>query len=160
LPADPVQEALEGILVEAHGAADEQLLDVGLGGTGLAAHRIAIDRRVTPAKQSETLFLGDALKDTFALKTAMFFHGQEAHGDAVGSRLRQLHAKLAAFAHKEGVGNLNQDACAVAGLRVATGSASMGEVDEDLEALADNLMAFFAAYAGDQSHATSIVLIP
>ncbi len=106
------------------------------------------------------LFLGDALKDAFALQAAVLFHRQKAHGHAVSARLGQLHAQLAALAHKEGVGNLNEDAGAVARLRVATRRAAMGEVDENLEALADDLVALFAADAGDQAHAAGIVFIP
>ena len=71
-----------------------------------------------------------------------------------------MHAQLGALAHKKGVRNLDQDARAVAGLRVAAGRAAMGEVDEDLEALADDLVALLAANARDQSHAAGIVLIP
>jgi hypothetical protein len=37
---------------------------------------------------------------------------------------------------------------------------AVGEVDQDLKALADNLMALFAANVRDQSHAAGIVLIP
>ena len=57
------------------------------------------------------------------------------------------------------MGNLDQNAGAVAGLRIAARRAAMGEVDEDLEALADNLVALFAADARDQAHAAGIVLI-
>ena len=58
------------------------------------------------------------------------------------------------------MGNLNQDARAVAGLRIATRRAAMGQVDEDLKPLADDLVALFAANAGDQTHTAGIVLIP
>jgi len=47
----------------------------------------------------------------------------------------------------------------VARCRIAPRCASMGEVDQDLKALADNLVALFAANAGDQPHAAGIVLI-
>ena len=89
----------------------------------------------------------------------MLFHGQKAHGHAVSARLGQLHSQLAALAHEKGVGNLDQDAGAVAGLRVAARGAAMGEVDQHLEALADNLVALFAADVGDKPHAAGIVLI-
>ncbi len=89
----------------------------------------------------------------------MPFDGQEAHGHAVSAGLGQRDAQLGAFADEEGVGNLDEDAGAVAGLRVATRRAAMGEVDEHLKALADDLVAFFAADVRDQSHAAGIVLI-
>ncbi len=90
----------------------------------------------------------------------MLFHGQEDHGHAIGARLRQPYPQFSALAGEKDVRNLNQDACAIAGLRVATRRAAMSEVDENLNALADNLVAFHARNAGDQSHAAGIVLIP
>ena len=107
----------------------------------------------------QPFFLGDALEDAFALQAAVLFDGQEAHGHAVGARLGQLHAQFGAFAHKEGVGNLDEDAGAVASFGVAARGAAMGEVDEHLEPLADDFVALFAADVGDQSHAAGIVLI-
>ncbi len=71
----------------------------------------------------------------------------------------QLHTKLAALARKKDMRNLDQDACAVTRLRVATCRPAMSEVDENLEALADNIVALFAANAGDEPHAAGIVLI-
>ena len=43
---------------------------------------------------------------------------------------------------------------------IAARRAAMGEVDENLKALADDLVAFFAADARDKAHAAGIVLIP
>ena len=56
--------------------------------------------------------------------------------------------------------NLNQNARAVARLRIAARRAAMGQVDQHLKTLADNLVALFAANARDQPHAAGIVLIP
>ena len=158
--AHVIEQALESFFVEALRAAEEKLLDVRLGTAGFAADGIAVDRRVAPAENLTALFLGDALKDAFALQAVVFFHRQKAHGHAVGAWFGQLHAQLGALAHKEGVGNLNEDAGAVASLRIAACRAAMGEVDENLEALADDLVAFFAADVRDQAHAAGIVLIP
>jgi hypothetical protein len=36
----------------------------------------------------------------------------------------------------------------------------MGEIDENLKPFADDVVAFFAAYAGHQTHATRIVFVP
>ena len=158
--ADAVKQALEGLLVEALRTAEEELLDIGLGAAGFAADGVAIDGRIAPAEDSEALLLGNALEDAFALQTVVLFHGQEAHGHAVGAGFGQGYAQFSAFARKEGVGNLNEDAGAVAGLRVAARGAAMGEVDEHLEALADDLVALFAPDVRDKSNAAGIVLIP
>jgi hypothetical protein len=55
--------------------------------------------------------------------------------------------------------NLDEDACAVARLRVATGGTAVGEVDEDLKTLADDVVAFVAANVRDQTHAAVVVLV-
>ena len=140
-------------------AADEDLLDIGLRGARLAADGVAVDRRVAPAENRQALFLRNALEDAFALQAAVLVHRQEDHAHAVFAGLGQLNAQFAALARKESVRNLDQDAGAVAGLRVAARSAAMGQVDQNLDALADDLVAFFAADAGDQAHAAGIVLI-
>jgi hypothetical protein len=36
----------------------------------------------------------------------------------------------------------------------------MGQVDQDLKTLADNVMAFFSADVGDEAHAAGVVLVP
>ena len=81
-------------------------------------------------------------------------------GDAVAARLRQRDAKLAAFLHKKSMRNLNQNAGAVACLRIATRGSAVREVDQHLKTLADNLMALLAANVRDQSHAASVMLVP
>ena len=58
------------------------------------------------------------------------------------------------------MGNLNQNARAVARLRIAARRAAMGEVDQHLQALANNIVAADAANVGDQPHSAGIVLIP
>src|SRR5206468_4328579 len=119
----------------------------------------AVDRRVAPADHLEALGGGDALKHTLALQAAVPVDGKEAHGHAVGAFRGQLHVELAEFARKENVWNLNQDSCAIPGFRIATGCPAMGEVQQNLEALADDFVALLSADAGYQPHATGIVLI-
>src|SRR5208282_5215094 len=93
------------------------------------------------------------------LQAVLALDGQEAHGHAVRAGLRQIHSQLGALVAEEGMRNLNEDAGAVASLRVAAGCATMGEVDEDLEALADNLVTLLALDVRDQPHAAGIVFI-
>ncbi len=157
--ADDVEKPLEALLVEALGPTHEELLNIRLRCAGLAADGVAVDRRIAPADDGRALFVGDALEDALALQSVMLFHRQKAHGHAVGSRLGQLQAKLAAFAREKRVRNLNQNAGAVAGLRVASGSAAMRQIDQNLKTLANDLMTLFAANMGDESHAASIVFV-
>ena len=157
--ANFVEQPLQGVFVEVRGPSQKQLLDVGLGGARLAADGDAVHRRIAPANHRQALFLGDALDDALALQPAVLVHGQKAHGHAIGARLRQRHSQFAALAREKDMRNLNQNARAVARLRIATRRSAMGEVDEHLKTLADNVMALFAANAGDQPHAAGVVLV-
>ena len=55
--------------------------------------------------------------------------------------------------------DLNQQSCAVAGFRIASAGAAVRKVDQNLNALLDDLMALFTSNAGDKADATSIVLM-
>ena len=57
------------------------------------------------------------------------------------------------------MGNLNQHARAIPGVRIAAASAAMGQVDEDLDALDDNVVGPLTVDAGDKPDATSIALV-
>jgi hypothetical protein len=55
--------------------------------------------------------------------------------------------------------DLNQDASAVARLRVAAAGAAVREIDQNLNALFDDLVAPLAAQAGYKTDSASIVLV-
>ena len=63
------------------------------------------------------------------------------------------------FALEESVRNLDQNARAVAGLRIATASAAMGQVDQNLDALENDVVRLPALDAGDKADAASVVLV-
>ena len=55
--------------------------------------------------------------------------------------------------------NLNQDAGAIAGFRIAAAGAAVGQVDQDLDALADDVVGLLAIDAGDKADAAGVVLM-
>ena len=59
---------------------------------------------------------------------------------------------------EEGVGQLEEDACAVAAVRLGTGRAAMAEIDERLNALLDHRMAGAAGDPSDERHPAGVVL--
>ena len=152
--------ALEGVLIHVTRPPNEELFDIRLRGASFSADSIAIDRCVAPAENFEAFCGRNALENAFALETAVFVDGKKDHGDAVRTGARQLDAKFAALPREEDMGDLDQNACAVAGLGIAACSTTMGEVNEHLEALADDVVALFALDAGHEAHPTGVVLIP
>ncbi len=84
---------------------------------------------------------------------------QEHHSDAILARRRQREAQFCALARKEGVRDLDQDACAIAGLRIATASAAMREIDEDLQAFGDNVVRLLALNIDYEANAAGVVLV-
>ena len=139
--------------------AHENLLNVGLRRARHAADRRGIDRSVAPAEQRQAFFADDAFENSFALQALVLLDRQKRHADAVGPRLRQREAQLLAFAGEEFVGNLDQDAGAVAGFRIAAAGAAMRQVEQNLNSLADDVVALMAADAGDKPDAASVVLV-
>ena len=79
--------------------------------------------------------------------------------DAVLARLRQRESQRRAFARKKFVRDLDQDAGAVARFRIATASAAMRQVDQDLNALTDDVVRLFAVQIDHEADAASVVLI-
>src|ERR1700676_3602745 len=57
------------------------------------------------------------------------------------------------------MGNLNQDAGAIAGLRVATTGTAMSQVDQDLDTLQHDVMRLLALDIGDEPDTTPIMFV-
>src|SRR3989442_16030527 len=55
--------------------------------------------------------------------------------------------------------DLDQQPCPVAGLRITTAGATMRQVDQNLNALLNDLVALLTANAGDKADATRVVLL-
>ena len=55
--------------------------------------------------------------------------------------------------------DLNQNARTVTSFRITSTGATVGQIDEDLYPLFDDLMAFLAANAGYEADAASVVLV-
>src|SRR5260370_33294767 len=146
-----VELAFEGILIHATAPTDEDLLDVGLRVARDPADHVAVNGRVAPSQDGETFFLRNPLEDAGAQHALLGVHRKKYHSYAVFARRRQSESNTRAFAGKERVWNLNQDAGAVASFRIAATRAAMGEVDQDLNALQHNVVRFLAINAGNKS---------
>ena len=142
--ADHVKLPLQRILVHARGAADEDLFDVGLRGASYAANRAAIDRRVSPAQDGEPFLAHNPLQYAFAKQARMLLHRQKHQPHAVFARRRQGEAEFVGLAREELVGNLDDDSRAVPRHRVASACAAVLQVDQNLDALLDDIVGLLA----------------
>ena len=84
---------------------------------------------------------------------------QEDHADAVFAGRRQSETKLCAFAAEELVRDLNQNAGAVAGFRVASARAAMRQVDEDLNAFGDDFVRWLAVDVDNKANTAGVFLV-
>jgi hypothetical protein len=58
------------------------------------------------------------------------------------------------------VGNLDEDAGAVAGFRIAAAGSAVGQVDKDFDALVDDVVRLPAFDVGDEPDSAGIVFVP
>ena len=84
---------------------------------------------------------------------------QEAHRHGVVAGFRQGQFIFRRPVAQQFVGDLDQAAGAVANQRIGTDRAAMVEVDQNLQALANDLVRFLALDIGDEAHAACIVLV-
>ena len=85
--------------------------------------------------------------------------GEEQHADAIGALFGKLESKRAAFADKELMRHLQQQAGAVTCFRIAAACAAMGEVDENLESLLNDVVGLAALDVSYKADAASIMLV-
>ena len=154
-----VKLAFEGVFVRERATADKDLLDVGLRGPRHPANRRGIHRRIPPAENGQSLLAHNAFQNSFALQSVMFFHGQECHAHAVGTGRGQFESQLAALPQKERMGNLQENAGAVAGLRIASAGPAVRQVEEHLYALADNFVTLVSADVGHEPDSAGVMLL-
>ncbi len=157
--ADQVQFALELVFGHALAAADENLLNVRLAVARFAADGGAVDGRVAPAEHGETFLGDDALQNAFALQAVMPFHRKEGHAHPVFARRGEGEAELGALAREELVRDLDQHAGAVAGFRVAAACAAVRQVDQNLNALDDDVVRFLAFDIGNEADTAGVAFL-
>src|SRR5690606_19643852 len=83
---------------------------------------------------------------------------QKDEARAVVSSLRQRDADGGAFLAEERVGDLGQDAGAIACERIATACTPVLEIQEDIDALLDNFVRSLAPDVSNHSDAAGVVL--
>ncbi len=162
-PADQEELALEGVGVRRVGAAaDHELADRRhhLAGDAAAVGRV---RRDLSRAEGDLAFGADHLLDAVAeLQAALRVGGQEAHGHrhlAGAGHVVGLDAELGGARAEELVGELDQDARAVAGVRVRSRGSAVLEQVQGRDAALDHLVDRLAVEARKARDATPIVLV-
>jgi len=95
----------------------------------------------------------------FAGGAAVGIEGEKDLADGVGAGLGEFEAALMRLAFEERVRDLHQDAGAVAGARIASAGAAMGEVVEDLQRFEDDIVRALAGDVDDEADAAGIVFV-
>ena len=159
--ADDVELALERVGHHDVGAAaDEELADHGFDRAHGWRHRHrGIHGDIAPAEHHLAFGAHRALELLLTGQARGDFLGQEDHGHAVLARVGQRHALLCHFFAVERIGDLDQDARAIAHELVGADRAAMIEVFKDLEALLDDRVASLALDVGHETHAACVVFI-
>ena len=141
------------------GRSDEYLLDVRPRGPRYLPDGIGVDRRIAPAENFET-FLPDHPVHHLATALALLVISREKdHAHPIGAGRRQREAESPGFADEKRMRNLNENACAVPGLRVAAASAPVRQVDQNLNALQDNIVRPVAIDIRHETQAAGIVFL-
>ncbi len=159
--ADDVELALQRVLHDHVGAAaDEHLADHRLGGAHGGRHgHVAVDRHVAPAQQHLALGGDGALHLLLASLAAGVLLGQEDHAHAVLARRRQLDPPPGHLFAVQRVGQLNQDAGAIAHQLVGAHRAAVVQVLQDLQRMGDDAVALLAPDVRHEAHAAGVVLV-
>ena len=156
--ADHVQLALERVLVrDLVRGRDQHLADHRRRQPGGLAHVALVDRHVAPPDRALPLGLDRVLDQLLEHDAPLGVLRQVAHADAVAAGRRQLDA--GDRGPQEAVGDLEEDAGAVARVRVRALGAAVLEVLERVERLLDDGMARLTPQLGHERDATAIVLV-
>ena len=141
------------------GAADEDLLHHRLDRLDAFAKRGIVDRHVAPAEHVQALGRDDLLDDFAHLLARRGLARHEELADRVMAWRRQVEAELGAFGGEERVRDLGQHAAAVAERRIRAHRAAMVEVDQNLQALFEDVVRLAVLHVGHEADAAGIVLL-
>ena len=118
-----------------------------------------MDGHIAPAEQTAPVGPRDVFDRVLDRSAVREVAREEDHADAVLACLRKRDVRLDASGAKEGVGDLEEDARAVAGFGVTAYGAAMLEVLEEQERAAHDVMRPRAPQMRDESHAAPVVLV-
>ncbi len=138
-------------------AADEGLLHRGHAGERCGAQTVSVDRHVAPEEQRDARMGAPFFEDAHARFHAFVVLREEEHGHAVIAFGGQQMAVALRFPAEEAMGDLEEDASAVAGVLFQAGTAAVLEVDERRKRVVEQLVRAFARKVDERGDAAGIV---
>ena len=140
--------------------ADEKLPHDRLDAPCRSAERLIPGRHIPPAQHLLTFFANDLLKKLFALLPLARLGRQEHKADAILPLHGKVEPEALTFLFEKGVGRLQKNAGAVAGVLLAAAGPAMFQIDENLERLLDNARRPASLEIHDEADSAGIVLVP
>ena len=159
---DDVELALEfRFIAHARAAPDEYLADERLAGARGLPERAVVHRHRAPAEDDLPFGLDDVLEDLDQPPPPRRIAREEDEPARIlaGPREREQ-AVLPGDVLEIGVRHLDEDARAVAGIRLAAARAPMIEIAQHLNGLLQDTMGLAALDVDDEAHAAGLVLEP
>jgi len=159
-PTDDVEAALERPVVGyVRRASDEYLADDRLAGEGGFSESLVVGGNRSPSDNGLSFFADDLLEPFFARLADSGVGREEDHADAVTAALRQSKPRLARHADEVFVGELEENAGAVAGVFFAPSGSPVVEADERLQRLAEQLVGGDAFDVDQEPNPTRVVFV-
>ncbi len=100
--------------------------------------------------------LGD---DLLEMGDLLFVLREEEVTDGIFTRLRQRHALSRHLLAEEAIRDLHENAGAVTHQRIGTNSTAVGQIFQNEEAIANDLVRLLALHMGDEADAAGIVFV-
>jgi hypothetical protein len=158
-PADDEELPLESeVVLDGGVASDEGHADFRFLGLGGVAEGGVVGGHGAPAEKLLSLGPDHAFETLLDLVTKLGVLREEDHGDAVLPRRREGDVLFLGHGGEEGVRKLEKDAGAVAGVLLEAAGSAVLEVDEDLQALADDFVGGLALHVHDKPDTAGFVL--
>ncbi len=146
--------------VAADRAGHDDLPDGRLPGDGRGAQGAVVGGHLAPAQDLQPQLVEGALEVEANPVMGVRVARQEALADGVVARSREGDAELRALPQEEGVGQLNEDASAIARGLLGAAGAAVVEVRQDVDALADDVVRDDVVEISHEADAARIVLEP
>ena len=150
-------EALEGGTVGVN-TRDKELVEQRLGVARDGAQARVVDGHVAPADEVQALFLHDGLDGTYRVERGHAGVRQEGDAGGVLAGRRQGDVLLGHLLPVEAVGDLDEDAGAVAGVLFRSSCAAVIQVHQGLDALVHNVACRAAVHVSHEGDTTRIML--